>query len=391
MIGGKRFNWLALLLAGFLAIGMMTGCDKTTEEDNGTDLGVAIPDAMQGTWILFAAQDNGEGAIYDISSYVTFEISLEAHTFSMNSDAGPTSGAAGYEERSEGDFLMLLEDGTEEIFELEVLTYDDNIAQIWMVDGTEQQLWVMARGNNLIAGVITDSDGMPLAGATVTATQSFGSETGSCMTGDLGVYIIPNLTTSAYDVSVSLDGYEDELDFVATSGLEPTFLSFSLTEGSGGGGGGTDTAVMTIELGWGQNTYDYDLKMKTPEIESSTYTVSYASPGSMTSAPYAYHYGDETDGPGPEKIAIAQLSAGTYRVYGYWWDNSFADGECETVFKNASGTVVETVTAPTGTGDYWYIADIDGATGNITVVNTVQDSPPTISERPDQSKVREVR
>ncbi len=388
MVGGKRFNWLLLLLAGLLALGLVAGCDTTSEDsNNGSNLGSAIPDDLQGTWVLFAAQDNGEGAIYDISSLVTFEVTLEAHTFGLQTDQGPTSGAVGFESGSDGDFLHLLEDGTSEVTDLEVLVYDDNIAQIWMDDGTEQQLWVMVRGANLIAGVVTDTDGMPLAGVTVTATQSFGSATGNATTADLGVYVITNLTTSAYDVVASKDGYEDELEITSTSGLEPTFVSFAMTEGSGGGSG---SSVLSIEMGWGENSYDYDLKMLTPEIEGNAYVVSYSNPGSMTSAPYAYHNGDEMNGPGPESIDIAQLSAGTYKVYAYWWDQDFAQGECVTVFKDGSGSVVETVTAPAGTDDYWHIADIDGATGAITVVNTLSTAAPE-SVRIDRLKTREVR
>jgi len=366
----KEKRWVLLLMVGLLALGLTAGCELVEDEEEGTDLGAAIPDDLQGTWVMFAAQESGSSMIMDISGYYTFEITLDAHTFTITDDYDTYSGAAGYTSGADGDFIVTLEDGTTETFRVEVLTYSDYLAQLWIEDEEMEQLWVMARGGGTIAGVINDTSYEPIALAEITATESFGDETGSAYTGDLGVYAIGGLSTAAYDVEVTADGYEDDIDFVAADPYGPVFASFTLSEGSGGGG--TTDGELIIEMYWGDNYDDFDLKGVTPEIDGIVYTISYSS-GSLTSVPFVQHGGDETDGPGPEVITFASFYSGTYKIYGSaaWTSDTFEQGGAYCLIKDGDGNTLNTITAGSGDGEYWHIANIDGATQSVSVVNTI--------------------
>ena len=96
--------------------------------------------------------------------------------------------------------------------------------------------------------------------------------------------------------------------------------------------------------------------------------------------PYAKLDTDDIDGYGPETITISQAFAGTYAYYIKNF-NGASDG-----LKNSSAVAQvysgESCTAtiievPTDTeGLYWHVCNIDGASGDITVVNQIQHSAP---------------
>ena len=132
-------------------------------------------------------------------------------------------------------------------------------------------------------------------------------------------------------------------------------------------------------LNWGAEPRDLDSHLLTPEIEGTTHHISYMNRGSETAAPYVTLDTDNTQGYGPETITIKQSFEGTYIYY----IKNFSNDE---TLANSSGTIQiynspdcdgETINVPDeGSGRYWYVCDIDGASGNITIVNQIQEAEP---------------
>ena len=133
-------------------------------------------------------------------------------------------------------------------------------------------------------------------------------------------------------------------------------------------------------LNWGETPHDLDSHLLTPIIGGSTYHVYYSSVGSYAEAPYAKLDTDDTDGYGPETITINQSFSGTYiyyiKNYNGASDGLKNSGAVAQVYSGEScaATIIE---VPTDTdGAYWHVCNIDGSTGDITVVNQIQNSAP---------------
>ena len=91
-----------------------------------------------------------------------------------------------------------------------------------------------------ISGVVRDDSGIPIVGASVSAS---GNSWGSGSTGEDGSYTIANLASGSYDVSAQADGYANEYynnvyDWSAATPVTVTDLTdtpnIDLTLGPGG-------------------------------------------------------------------------------------------------------------------------------------------------------------
>lgn len=138
---------------------------------------------------------------------------------------------------------------------------------------------------------------------------------------------------------------------------------------------------MRFVVNWGADPRDLDSHLRTPEIEGSTYHVYYpsGSQGSATSAPYATLDHDVTQGFGPETTTIYQFFNGTYYyyIYKYAGDGEITTSSAVVQIYNESG-LIQTLQAPTsGTGDYWFVGTIDGATKTLNIVNRIQADEPS--------------
>ncbi len=133
-------------------------------------------------------------------------------------------------------------------------------------------------------------------------------------------------------------------------------------------------------LNWGAQPGDLDSHLKTPEIEGQTHHISYANRGNADSSPYITLDVDDTDGYGPETITIKQSFAGNYVYYIYQYSSAGSLQESGGVIQiyNSPTCDGETIQVPSeGEGRYWYVCNIDGEDGQITVVNQIQNSEPS--------------
>ena len=139
-------------------------------------------------------------------------------------------------------------------------------------------------------------------------------------------------------------------------------------------------------LNWGESPLDLDLYLKTPFIEGSDYLIYWLASGNAILPPYATLDHDDQDGLGPETITINQLFDGTYKCYVENYSKvlnsdaeSFTGSRSQVQIYNSSG-LIKTVHVPTeGSGLYWYIGDIDGASGLLTIKNQLTDEVPGAS------------
>ena len=191
-----------------------------------------------------------------------------------------------------------------------------------------------------------------------------------------GDYTILNVGTGNHNAAGSSDGFcPFGAPFVIPDDYEGETFTYNFSMSPVLVAGQT-----RMVLNWGENPPDLDSHLLTPIIGSSTFHVYYSSVGSYTEAPYAKLDTDDTNGYGPETITINQSFPGTY-IYYIKNFNGASDGlkNSGAVAQIYSGescaaTIIE---VPTDTdGSYWHVCNIDGASGDITVVNQIQNSAP---------------
>ena len=147
-------------------------------------------------------------------------------------------------------------------------------------------------------------------------------------------------------------------------------------------------------VNWGATPLDLDAHLKTPAIGGLDYHVSYVNPYPNheypADPPYASLDHDVTEGYGPETVTIYHPQTGTYRFFVHNYKEEQGNtGElagcgavCQVyVNDGVNDNLVKTYIVPTsGTGDYWNICTVDGATGAVTNVNgdtgTIASTPP---------------
>ncbi len=194
-------------------------------------------------------------------------------------------------------------------------------------------------------------------------------------TAPLEVAFTDQSNDAAYTLEVSATDFSTYTNNQVTIASGETLtmdVSLSPTLTSGG---------MRIVLNWGEFPSDLDSYLKTPAIDGTEYTVYYSSKGSATYAPYVTLDHDDRSGYGPETITIYQKSNGTYKYYVH---NFSASPDITTsnavvqVYTDA-GLVTSVNVPTTGTGKYWNVLTIDGATGVVSVINEINEDAPTVA------------
>ncbi|HZU08005.1 MAG TPA: hypothetical protein VFB73_18750 [Chloroflexota bacterium] len=99
--------------------------------------------------------------------------------------------------------------------------------------------------------------------------------------------------------------------------------------------------------------------------------------GSLTGPPFAALDRNVTNGGGPETITIARLAPGqyTYAVHNFSNDAPLG-GSGARVEVRRGDALLGAFSAPAGSGRWWTVFTLDGATGAIAPVNALRDTPP---------------
>jgi hypothetical protein len=218
--------------------------------------------------------------------------------------------------------------------------------------------------------VLNAVDQSPVANVSVTISGQTGT------TDTDGNYTILNVGPGDHDVAGASDGFcPFSAPFTIPDSYEDESFTYNFSMSPM-----LDGEQIRIVLNWGATPRDLDSHLLTPEIEGNTHHIYYSNSGSYNVAPYAKLDTDDTNGYGPETITINQLFAGTYTYY----IKNFSGGSSG--LKNSDAVVqiysgescaANIIEVPTDTnGLFWHVCNIDGATGDITVVNEIQSSAP---------------
>ena len=224
----------------------------------------------------------------------------------------------------------------------------------------------------IISGTVTNAvNGTVLEGVSVSIGES------SVMTNDSGEYnFYLALQGGMYQVAALIDSfcpYDGSFEIPEDHSSSLFTFNFSLSPFP-------EPGEIRMVLNWGSSPNDLDSHLKTPEIEGQTHHISYSNRGSADFAPFATLDVDDTDGYGPETITIKQSFSGTYIYYIYQYSSSgsFQESGGSIQIYNSPTCDGETIQVPVdGSGRYWYVCDIDGESGDITVINQIQNSEPT--------------
>ena len=220
--------------------------------------------------------------------------------------------------------------------------------------------------------VLNAVDRSPIANVLVTISGQTGT------TDTYGNYTIFNVSPGNYDVAGASDGFcPFSAPFTIPDGYEDESFTYNFSMSPM-----LEGEQIRMVLNWGATPNDLDSHLLTPEIEGSTYHIYYPdlSQGSYTEAPYAKLDTDDTNGYGPETITINQLFAGTYTYYvkNFGGSNSgLKNSNAVVQIYSGESCASNIIEVPTDTnGLFWHVCNIDGTTGDITVVNQIQSSAP---------------
>ncbi len=139
---------------------------------------------------------------------------------------------------------------------------------------------------------------------------------------------------------------------------------------------GVSGYLYNITLTWLSTPRDLDSHLLVPNGSH----IYFASRGAIDSAPFAQLDVDDTQGYGPENIAIYQAYEGIYRYYvhQYSTDGNLAGSGARVRIIDADGHVLYNRIVPdTGTGRYWHVFDLNAETGQLTVIDEIRTTAPS--------------
>lgn len=226
---------------------------------------------------------------------------------------------------------------------------------------TEVTAHFKLNGGTLNGQVKDASTGIGIPGATVEIAALSVSTT----TNASGNYTIADIPEGNYTVKASHTGYVDEeINNVAILTGVITTQDFALSPDLIPG-------EMRIVLTWGENPNDLDTHLKTPE--GHIYWANTTDGNATLDV-------DDISGYGPETITYDTITSGThyYYIHDWHWGGSDTLATSNAVVKVYDDTgLIETFNVPTtscGTGWYWKVFTMDGATKVITPVNELVET-----------------
>ena len=220
---------------------------------------------------------------------------------------------------------------------------------------------------SLTGRVVNAVNAQPLAGVTVSVLG-----TGLTTTTDAeGEYHLEDVPSGLRQVTASLTGFVTSTQQVTIERERDNVLNFSLSPNLAEG-------EMRIVLEWGAQPADLDSHLWLPPDQP--YHIYFANQGTVDAFPFAALDVDDTTSFGPETVTIRQRLPGSYLYAIYNYRN-----EAPMSVSNARVTVyagnaqIARYAFPGGAGRWWTVMRIDGATGQLTPVNTVNDTCPGYS------------
>ena len=239
-----------------------------------------------------------------------------------------------------------------------------------VAEATSNTLTFSVSSGGSISGTVTNAtNGQLLPGATVKALQNDYVLTSATSDAN-GSYTIPELPGGAYTLEAQASGFlRSSLENVQVTAGENTVVNFSLSPLLAQG-------ELRLVLIWGERPSDLDshlwLPMETP------YHVYYSRRGNLDTCPYAALDVDDTSSYGPETITIKErFLEGTYvyAIHNYSGSPDLTESEAQVQAFDSTG-LIATFDVPTeGEGTFWNVLTVDGASGAITEVNALGDSP----------------
>ncbi|MCB2198071.1 carboxypeptidase regulatory-like domain-containing protein [bacterium] len=280
----KHRNWLLALLLPVLMFSLVlgTGCDALDPDDDEDDY-TSPPSELLGEWYLFAGTNEGDSEMYDLSFLeigVELYVNSESATrFRMDVDGDISEGAIDWRTSSRNEYLVFIEDGDET--EIQVLSRSEELIQLMVPnDEGEDQLWVMAKGNFMVAGLVTDiATSLPIAGASITVYDEEESVIFNGITADLGVFLATDLDAGDLMIEFEKDGYRTETESFSIDYDRPVFVMCPMYTGGGSSEEGwiaglvTDSANGQPLAGATVQTVDGEVRTTTDSNGSYSLTV----------------------------------------------------------------------------------------------------------------------
>lgn len=236
-------------------------------------------------------------------------------------------------------------------------------------------------GDGTVSGIISDAiSGNSLSSVNLQFRMGVnvtdGTVINSTITTSFGAYEIV-LSAGNYTIEASKEGYTTGYFNVVSIGTQVkdgqnSSISPIISE-----------EEIRIVLSWGASPSDLDSHLWTPNIEGSAYHVYFSSQGSSSSAPYAQLDTDDTSSYGPETITLTSRFPGTYNysVYNYSGSPDIKSSSAKVEVYSSAG-LVRTYNIPlAGDGRFWNVFSINGADGEITSIDEISSSAPTVASR----------
>ncbi len=142
-----------------------------------------------------------------------------------------------------------------------------------------------------------------------------------------------------------------------------------------------DTAYLyTIALSWDAQPRDLDAHIWTPAIEGDSWHIYFSRKGHLNIAPYCSLDVDDVTSYGPEHITIKRAFTGEYIYAVHNWSGDADITTSEAVVRIYNyGNLIQTFTIPTQPVQnklWWHVFKLNAETGQVTVLNTLEDNPP---------------
>ncbi len=191
-----------------------------------------------------------------------------------------------------------------------------------------------------------------------------------CTTTDSnGNYTLLNIPAGTQEVRASATGFVTDTQTVIVQAGATKTVNFALSPTLAQG-------EIRVVLTWGVAPRDLDSHLWLPA--SRAFHVYFANMGNCNAHPYACLDVDDVTSYGPETITIRQRYQGryVYAVYNYSGESAITGSNGRVRVYGSSGLVADYQVPTSGSGRWWYVFDLDGATGAITTRNYITGSSP---------------